>query len=138
MSKIASGFARLDVKEGRTDLLKRLKDGERRIPISISGFVTDQWSVDDGTSAEFSIDVASVDLAPSTGILKTMSDAVAEERARTAAAEAERDALNVKLEIAKEALTIAEELNQIGLLSAPPGLNERANDSRRDALAKMK
>lgn len=69
--KIKSDFALLDVKHGRRQLekffnAKRVEiEGvlgtvpEKKIPITIEGFITDQWGGDDGISIEFEIEVTS-------------------------------------------------------------------------------
>lgn len=61
---IDSNFAILDVKHGRVQLARRVRDMEQlgipvRIPVTIRGYITGTWSNDDGTSIEFQIDVAS-------------------------------------------------------------------------------
>jgi hypothetical protein len=54
---IDSGFAILDVKRGRVELARRVNKGEKRIPVTIRGYITDVNSNDDGTSIEFAIEV---------------------------------------------------------------------------------
>ncbi|WP_353645739.1 hypothetical protein [Mesorhizobium sp. WSM2239] len=66
--KINSTFAILDVKKGRTSLVKhfagRPKLGpcppELRIPVVITGFIDGIHSRDDGISREFSVEVTEV------------------------------------------------------------------------------
>jgi hypothetical protein len=67
--KIRSDFALLDVKLGRKQLEKffmtkrvRMKSvvgdvPEKKIPVTITGYVTDQWGSDDGVSIEFCVAV---------------------------------------------------------------------------------
>lgn len=50
-------FALVDVKGGRKVLSELVEDHTYKIPITISGWVTGEWSGDDGTSREFEIDV---------------------------------------------------------------------------------
>lgn len=57
---IDSDFALLDVKRGRHALLKRVEDGDTRIPVTIEGFIYRNWGGDDGTSIEFEVDVTKV------------------------------------------------------------------------------
>lgn len=57
---IDSSFALLDVKKGRKALLRRIKNGETKIPVTIHGYIVKDWSGDDGTSIEFEIDVRAV------------------------------------------------------------------------------
>lgn len=59
MDKIDSTFAILDVKRGRVQLARRVNAGEKRIPVTVRGYITDVHSNDDGTSIEFTIDVTS-------------------------------------------------------------------------------
>lgn len=66
--KITSGFAVLDVKEGRQDLTRHFAKLPRgsavpqhlRIPVTITGFINDIHSDDDGVSREFGVAVTSV------------------------------------------------------------------------------
>lgn len=60
--KISSDFAILDVKVGRGKLDKIISDHKHRIPVTLTGFITDTHSGDDGVSIEFSVDVAAVKL----------------------------------------------------------------------------
>lgn len=69
--KISSDFAILDVKNGRRALFEHFKPRPRlgpcpeelRIPVTITGYIGDVWSKDDGTSQEFEVQVDSVHLA---------------------------------------------------------------------------
>ena len=62
---ISSDFALLDVKKGRKKLFKYLgftPDGplpneEKRIPITITGFIVGAYGDDDGVSREFQVEV---------------------------------------------------------------------------------
>lgn len=71
VSKISSEFAILDVKAGRASLRKHFEPRPRlgpcpeelRIPVTITGYIGDVWSKDDGTSQEFEVQVDSVHLA---------------------------------------------------------------------------
>lgn len=64
--KITSNFAILDVKEGREALFDEFKDVPRvgpptkRIPVTVTGFIIDIYSDDDGVSREFEIEVTDV------------------------------------------------------------------------------
>lgn len=58
IKKITSRFALLDVKSGRKGLLKEVK--QRKIPVTIKGFIINRWGNDDGTSIEFVIEVEEV------------------------------------------------------------------------------
>jgi hypothetical protein len=58
-TKLNSDFAILDVMRGRVELARRINRGEKRIPVTIRGYITDINSRDDGTSIEFAIEVAS-------------------------------------------------------------------------------
>lgn len=66
--KIKSGFAALDVKDGRHELaahFRKTPRGERThprdwIPVTITGWITGINSEDDGVSREFEVDVKSV------------------------------------------------------------------------------
>lgn len=60
--KISSDFAILDVKVGRAKLDKIVGDHRRRVPVTITGFITNTHSHDDGTSIEFSVDVTALKL----------------------------------------------------------------------------
>ena len=57
--RLQSDFTILDVKRGRQKLLKQVGgiDGEARIPVVITGYITGAWSHDDGTSQEFEVEV---------------------------------------------------------------------------------
>lgn len=61
---IKSGFALLDVKQGRGPLFKALgytgRSGAAPIPVTITGFIVGAWGEDDGTSREFEIEVTEV------------------------------------------------------------------------------
>ncbi|RWB08799.1 MAG: hypothetical protein EOQ39_18700 [Mesorhizobium sp.] len=60
-TKISSGFAILDVKSGRDELNAHFSTGSKeKIPVTITGFITDVWSDDDGISREFQIDVSEI------------------------------------------------------------------------------
>lgn len=56
-------FALLDVKADRVPLAELVQDHKHKVPIVLRGFITGQWSGDDGTSREFEIDVTSVETA---------------------------------------------------------------------------
>lgn len=60
---IKSTFALLDVKQGRRALLRELGEQptEKRIPVTIRGYLTHAWGRDDGISIEFAVDVESVE-----------------------------------------------------------------------------
>jgi len=72
--KIGSGFAILDVKQGRKGLANLFRVRKPRpngcgdmpvqkpIPVTITGFITDIWGNDDGVSREFEIQVAKVEI----------------------------------------------------------------------------
>jgi hypothetical protein len=68
--KLKSDFAILDVKAGRGPLTKhfsrRLGRGEtsadRRIPVTITGYIIDIHGNDDGVSREFTVDVKNVEI----------------------------------------------------------------------------
>jgi hypothetical protein len=57
--KTTTTFAILDVKRGRKALRKLVKDHKLKIPVTIKGFITGDWSGDDSVSIEFSVDVTS-------------------------------------------------------------------------------
>jgi len=57
--KTTSNFAILDVKTGRAKLRKLVKDHKLKIPVTIKGYITGDWSGDDGTSIEFEVQVTS-------------------------------------------------------------------------------
>ena len=66
--KLHSTFAIIDVKRGKVGLLKAVRkaqagDGgtDAKIPVVIRGFITREWSGDDGTSREFQVDVTKVE-----------------------------------------------------------------------------
>lgn len=59
LSKTTSGFALIDIKTGRKSVGAVIRDHKKKIPVTITGFITDQWSGDDGESIEFEIDVTS-------------------------------------------------------------------------------
>jgi hypothetical protein len=56
---ISSEFALLDVKRGRVELARRINRGEKRIPVTIRGYITEVWGYDDGISIEFQVEVTS-------------------------------------------------------------------------------
>lgn len=56
--KISSGFALLDVQLGRKGLAREVE--KRKIPVTIKGFITNQWGNDDGVSIEFEVEVKEV------------------------------------------------------------------------------
>lgn len=64
--KLESDFALLDVKRGRKALAKRMPPGsnslpkDKRIPVTIRGYISHRHGADDGTSIEFGVDVTSV------------------------------------------------------------------------------
>lgn len=63
-----SDFAILDIKAGRAKVSKALGVSNEygnpitKIPVTIKGFIAEQYSGDDGVSREFRIDVATVKL----------------------------------------------------------------------------
>jgi hypothetical protein len=57
--KIDTALAILDVKRGRKALNRAVAGGGARIPVTIHGFIVGSWSVDDGTSREFEVEVTS-------------------------------------------------------------------------------
>lgn len=57
---ITSGFALLDVKDGREELMK-LCESSHKVPVEIKGWIV-QGGLDDGVSREFSVTVDSVTL----------------------------------------------------------------------------
>lgn len=64
--KLTSSFALLDVTKGRKQLAKmmppvsQLLTEDKRIPVTITGFISHQHGWDDGVSIEFGIDVTKV------------------------------------------------------------------------------
>lgn len=62
--KLKSEFALLDVKSGKKKLARHFEKGGERIPVTIHGFITHQWGVDDGISIEFEVAVESVEVQP--------------------------------------------------------------------------
>lgn len=52
-----SDFAILDVKRGRATLRNLVKNHTKKIPVTIEGFITSDWSRDDNVSVEFQVDV---------------------------------------------------------------------------------
>ena len=64
--KLQSTFALLDVKRGRGALLKVVggETGLARIPVTITGFITQSWGNDDGESREFTVEVSKVEVTP--------------------------------------------------------------------------
>jgi hypothetical protein len=56
-----SDYAILDVKKGRAALARRLEKGEK-VKVTIVGTIDYQSGNDDGTSIEFSVSVASVEV----------------------------------------------------------------------------
>ena len=66
--KISSDFALLDVKKGRKKLFKHLgftpygpnPNGDKRIPVTITGYIVGAWGEDDGVIREFQIDVTDI------------------------------------------------------------------------------
>jgi hypothetical protein len=63
LPKIQSGYAYLDVKSGRKALAKIVDNpNARMIPVTIKGFIIDQFSGDDGTSIAFTVRVESAEL----------------------------------------------------------------------------
>lgn len=56
---IQSNYALLDVKDGRWELIKRLKVGGK-VEVIIKGFIDAEWGHDDGTSQEFEVTVTEV------------------------------------------------------------------------------
>jgi hypothetical protein len=55
--KTTSTFAILDVKRGRATLRNLVKGHKHKIPVTIEGYITGDWSGDDGTSIEFEVQV---------------------------------------------------------------------------------
>jgi hypothetical protein len=66
LPKIVSHFAILDVKQGRKALSKLMPLGsvpiDRRIPVTITGFISHRHGPDDGISIEFGVDVEKVEI----------------------------------------------------------------------------
>jgi hypothetical protein len=66
--KLQSTFALLDVMRGRKALDKLMPPGsnrlpdDKRIPVTIHGFISHRHGSDDGVSIEFGVDVTSVDV----------------------------------------------------------------------------
>lgn len=60
--RIASEFAMIDVKKGRRELARAVRDGQVRIPVTLVGFITGPYGQDDGMSIEFEVDVKKVEL----------------------------------------------------------------------------
>ncbi len=64
--KLTSKFAILDVTQGRRQLAKRMPPGsqslpkDKRIPVTILGYISHRHGNDDGTSIEFGVDVSDV------------------------------------------------------------------------------
>ena len=59
---IKSKFALLDVTTSRHRLQRCLTKGAAPIPVTIKGVIMEQTGNDDGTSIEFGVDVASVEI----------------------------------------------------------------------------
>jgi hypothetical protein len=57
--KTSSTFVILDLKDGRKAVSKIVDDHKFKIPVTIEGYVTGQWSRDDGVSIEFQVEVTS-------------------------------------------------------------------------------
>jgi hypothetical protein len=55
--KTTSTFAILDVKQGRKALRKLVGEHKCKVPVTITGLITGDWSGDDNTSIEFEVDV---------------------------------------------------------------------------------
>ena len=68
--KIQSDFALLDVKKGRKALFKLLgpspsgpkPNEDKKVRVTITGYIVGAWGDDDGTSREFQVDVDSVEV----------------------------------------------------------------------------
>lgn len=66
--KLTSTFALLDVTRGRKTLDKMMPPGsqplpkDKRIPVTIRGFISHRHSSDDGVSIEFGVDVTKVEI----------------------------------------------------------------------------
>ncbi len=60
MPRIDSNVCVLDVEKGRVQLARRVNNGEKRIPVTIRGYITDIWGNDDGCSIPFTVEVADV------------------------------------------------------------------------------
>jgi hypothetical protein len=66
--KLQSTFALLDVMRGRRALDKLMPPGsqslpkDKRIPVTIKGFISHRHGDDDGVSIEFGVDVTSVEV----------------------------------------------------------------------------
>jgi len=68
--KVTSDFALIDIKAGRAKVAKVLGEDWKvvgskpthKIPITLKGFIVEQYSADDGVSREFAVDVTSVKL----------------------------------------------------------------------------
>lgn len=68
ISKIkTSGFATIDITDGRHELADALDGGRAAIPVTITGFITSAWSGDDGVSIEFGIDVENIAVSAPAG-----------------------------------------------------------------------
>mgnify|MGYP001453105985 CR=1 FL=1 len=69
--KITSTFALLDVTRGRKALNKLMPPGsqslpnDKRIPVTIHGFISHRHGSDDGISQEFGVDVTKVEIMSS-------------------------------------------------------------------------
>jgi len=50
-------FALVDIKRNRHALAKLVRDHKQKIPITLTGYLTGQWSGDDGTSIELEMNV---------------------------------------------------------------------------------
>jgi hypothetical protein len=55
-------FALIDVKDGRGPLRDLVSDHKHKVPVRLEGFITGDWSGDDGESIEFETDVTKVTL----------------------------------------------------------------------------
>jgi hypothetical protein len=53
---LSADFAYIDIKTGRSKVLKQMKKG-KKIPITIKGHITYDFSGDDGTSILFTVEV---------------------------------------------------------------------------------
>ena len=68
--KLQSDFALLDVKKGRHKLYRLLgntpsgpkPNEDKKVRVTITGYIVGAWDRDDGTSREFQVDVDSVEV----------------------------------------------------------------------------
>jgi hypothetical protein len=53
--KLTGDYAYIDIKTGRSKVLKALKDETHTIPVTLTGHILDAFSGDDGVSIMFTI-----------------------------------------------------------------------------------